>query len=334
MSTDAAIAAKNGSMAANPADNDENIVKRPKILKVPWKKDFRQNWSLYLIFLIPAAYFIIFHYLPMVGVLMAFQEYKPAKGLWGSEWVGFDNFIELFSGEAFPLALRNTCAMALLNLTVGFIAPVILGVLVSQVRSKKLSRVVQTVTYMPYFVSAVVCCTLAQEFLNDNGAITSFLSIFGVQKQNLLAINGPSFWLINTCLNIWQMAGYSSIIYITSIAAINKDLTDAAAIDGANRWHVMKNVTIPAILPIVIMMFTMQIGLVFKQGFDKVLLLYMPITYEYSDVLYTYTYRTAFTGSHAYGLSTASGLFQSVVGMVLLLFGNWLSKKLAKTSML
>ena len=319
--------------AASPAEGNPQLVKKPANLNNSWKKDFRQNWQLYLIFLIPAAYFIIFHYWPMTGILMAFQEFSPAKGIWGSEWVALANFKELFFGEAFPLALRNTCMMALLNLTIGFLAPVALGLLVSQVRSKRFSRAVQTVTYMPYFVSAVVCCTIAREFLNDSGAITMLLSWFGVERQNLLAINGPAFWFINLFLNIWQMAGYSSIVYITAISAVKEDLYDAAAIDGANRWQMMRSVTLPAILPIVIMMFTMQIGLVFKQGFDKVLLLYMPTTYEFSDVLYTYTYRTAFTGSHAYGLSTASGLFQSVVGMILLLGGNWLSRKLAKTSM-
>lgn len=327
------MAIKQPKTVASVSDDQSQIVSKPIGLKPTWRQDFRKNWQLYLIFLIPAAYFIVFHYLPMFGILMAFQEYKPAKGIWGSEWVQFDNFKELFSGEAFPLALRNTSAMALLNLTVGFIAPVILGLMVSQLRSKRLSRVVQTVTYMPYFVSAVVCCTLAKEFLSSNGAITALLGIFGVEKQNLLANNSPSFWWINTFLNIWQMAGYSSIIYITTIAGVNNSLYDAASIDGANRWKMLLHITLPSILPIIIMMFTMQIGLVFKQGFDKVLLLYMPTTYEYSDVLYTYTYRTAFTGSHAYGLSTASGLFQSVIGMTLLMFGNWLSNKLAKNSM-
>lgn len=325
-------AVERGIIVPDNSSDDENIVRKPKNLKVPWKKDFKQNWQLYLIFLIPAAYFIVFHYWPMVGILMAFENYKPAKGLWGSDWVWFDNFKELFATEVFPLALRNTTMMALLNLTIGFIVPVILGVLVSQVRSKRFSRVVQTITYMPYFVSAVVCVMLAKEFLQKGGAITNFLAFFGAPNEDLIKINGPSFWFINMFLNIWQMAGYSSIIYITTISGVNKDLYDAAAIDGANRWHMFKNVTLPAILPIVIMMFTMQIGLVFKQGFDKVLLMYGPSTYEYADVLYTYTYRYGVVNAR-YGLATASGLFQSIIGMVLLLFGNWCSRKIAKTSM-
>lgn len=301
--------------------------------KVSLKKDLKKNGILYLIFLIPASYLIIFKYIPMVGILMAFQNYKVTKGLFGSQWVGLKNFIELFSGDQFPIALRNTCVMALLNLTLGFIVPVILGLLISQLRSKRLSRTVQTVTYLPFFVSAVVVCSLAQEFLNDTGAITQVLSLFGLEKQNWLAVNGPSFWIINTFLGVWQGAGYGAIVYIATINGISSDLYEAAAIDGANRWKQLTNVTIPGVLPIIVMMFTIQIGLVFTSGFDKVLLLYMPSTYEYSDVLSTYTYRMAFGSSISYGISTASGLFQSVVATVLLITGNKLSSSTTKMSL-
>ena len=268
--------------------------------KKGWGYDLKKNWPLYVIFLIPFIFFVVFKYIPMVGILMAFEDYKVARGLFGSEWVGWENFIELFSGEQFPTALRNTVAMALLNLTLGFVAGPILGLLIGQLRSKRFSRVVQTVTYMPYFVSAVVCCSLAQEFLDDNGAITQFLTLFGFERQNWLAVNGPSFWLINCLLGVWQRV-----------------------------W----NITIPQIMPIVVMMFTMQIGLVFMTGFDKVLLIYMPSTYEFSDCLSTYTYRMAFGSSNDFGLSTASGLFQSVVGTILMVGGNKLSAMTTKHSM-
>ena len=330
--------AQGGEAVAESQNTFQDITEKktkkkvPKFDKVTWKEDAKRNWPLYLIALIPFAYFLIFHYLPMIGLVMAFQDFAPALGFFNSKFVGFDNFKQLFTGTEFLYALRNTTIIALLNLTLGFAAPVLLGLLVSTLRSKRFSRTVQTITYVPYFVSSVVVCTIAQIFLDNNGAIVKVLGWFGYDGGNLLAQNSPVFWFIICFLRIWQMAGYSSIIYITSIAAINKDLYDAAAIDGANRWQMMKNVTLPSILPLVIMMFTMQIGLVFKVGFDQVLLLYMPTTYEYSDVLYTYTYRMAF-GSRAYGLSTAAGLFQSLIGTVLLLTGNWLSKKIAKTSM-
>jgi ABC-type polysaccharide transport system permease subunit len=222
--------------------------------------------------------------------------------------------------------------MALLNLTLGFIAPVILGLLISQLRSKRFARGVQSVSYMPYFVSTVVCTSLAMMFLDDNGAITKLLSLFGAEERNWIAYNSPSFWFINCFLEIWQGAGYGAIIYIASISNINGDYYDAAAIDGANRWKMMTNVTIPTIMPTIIMMFTLKIGTIFMTGFDKVLLLYMPTTYEHADVLTTFTYRYGFQTINGTSISTASGLFQSVIGTILLLVSNKVSAKIAKTS--
>ena len=305
--------------------------KRPDFDKVTWKEDAKRNWPLYLIALIPVVFFGIFHYAPMVGLLMAFEDYAPAIGLFKSKWVGLANFKSLFSGTEFLLAFRNTTMIALLNLTLGFAAPVLLGLLVSQLHSKRFSRLVQTVTYIPYFVSSVVVCTIAQIFLSDTGAVVKFLENFGYTGGNLLAQNSSIFWFIICLIGIWQMAGYSSIIYITSIAGINMDLYDAASIDGSNRWQMMKNVTLPGILPLIIMMFTMRIGMIFRQGYDMVQLLYMPTTYEHSDVLFTFIYRKGL-GGRAYGLSTAAGLFQSLLSTVLLVSGNWLSRKLTRQS--
>ena len=311
--------------------NSAALMKQPG--KVTWREDLKSNWLLYLIFLIPAAYFIIFHYIPIVGIFMAFQNYKPSKGLFGSKFVGLENFRELLEGEQFPLAMRNTACMSVINLLLGFAVPVILGLLISQVRSKRMSRTVQTVTYMPYFVSAVVCATLAQEFFRETGAITQLLCLFGFDQVNWLSVKSPAFWFINAFLNIWQNAGYGAIVYIAAIANISPDLYEAATVDGANRWKQLTHITIPGIIPILVMMFTMQIGLMFKTGFDKVLLIYMPSTYEYSDVLYTYTYRMSFGSTNSFGLSTASGLFQSIISTILLLVGNKLSRKVAGSSL-
>ena len=287
--------------------------------KNTWKYDLKKNGVLYLIFLIPFTFLLIFKYIPMVGILMAFQDYKVAKGLFDSPWVGLDKFQELFAGAQFGYAFRNTVYMALLNLTLGFIIPVILGLLISQVRNKRRSRVVQTITYMPYFVAPVVVCTLAKEFLKEGGAITMFLTMFGLPNQNWLAVNSPVFWFINCFLGIWQGAGYGAIVYIAAINGIDQNLL----------W----NITIPSIVPLVVMMFTMQIGLVFMTGFDKVLLLYMPTTYEFSDCLSTYTYRMAFSSGNDFSLSTASGLLQSIIGTLLLIFGNKMSEKATKMSL-
>ncbi len=299
-----------------------------------WKYDFNRNGILYLLFIPVALYFIIFHYLPMFGLLMAFENFKVTKGVLGSEWIGLQNFFELFNGDTFIKVLRNTSMMALLNLTIGFAAPVIIAMLVTQINYKAFRRSVQTISYLPYFVSAVVVTTLAREFLSSDGALTMLLSLFGFEQQNWIANpNIPVFWLINTGIEVWQFAGWGSIIYIAAISNVNNDLFEAAAIDGAGRWQRMWKVTLPSILPLIVVMLTLRIGLVFRMGFDKVLLLYLPSTYDTADCLYTYTYRLAFGQTVNYGLATASGLFQSVIGSVLLIVSNRISRKVSSSSM-
>ena len=305
-------------------------IKQPKLLRDqnPWKRDMKENWILYVLFLPVLAYFIIFHYIPMSGIFMAFEEYKVTKGLFGSEWVGFEKFIELFEDEQFWLALRNSGAMALCNLTLGFLAPIILALIITSIKPSKGTRTLQTITYPPNFVSAVVVCSLASQFLDLNGGITRLLSLLGFEQQNWLANSDvPVFWLINTGIGIWQGAGWGAIVYIAAIYNINGDLHEAAAIDGANRWQRLLHITLPGIMPMIMMMLTLKIGLVFREGFDKILLLYMPLTYDTADCLHTYTYRMAFGGMPDYSLSTASGLFQSVIATALLVFSNWANKK-------
>lgn len=225
----------------------------------PWASDMRENWMLYILFIPVAAYFLIFHYIPMSGIGMAFQDYKVTRGLFGSEWVGFENFITLFRDDAFGRVLRNTFAMALCNLTIGFLAPILLAILITSIRPGRHTRAIQTVTYLPNFVSAVVVCTLAAEFLASDGAVTALLTALGFQQQNWLA-NGeiPVFWLINTFVGVWQGAGWGAIIYIASIYNINGDLHEAAAIDGASRWKRLTHITLPGILPMIMMMLCLK----------------------------------------------------------------------------
>jgi len=308
--------------------------REPEFDKVSWKKDIKRNWVLYIIFIPAAVYFIVFHYLPMFGIIMAFEDFKVSKGFFGSEWVGFKNFMELFSGETFSLVMRNTIAMAVLNLTIGFICPIVLALILSETKVVKFRRVASVFSYIPYFVAAMVVAQLAKEFLAKDGAITLLLSFLGLEKQNWLAnSNIPVFWIINLCIDIWVGAGFGSKIYVASISTVSGDLHEAAAIDGAGRWRRLVSITLPGILPIIVMMFTLKIGLVFVTGFDKILLMYMPTTYETADVLSTYTYRMAFGGTPNYGLSAASGLFQSVVGTILLFISNWLNKKATNQSL-
>lgn len=326
MQAPAAAAAKpqksgNGKKPSDPA-------------RITWKKDWQQNKVIYFIFIPVFLYVFITHYLPMFGIVMSFQDFKLAKGVFGSDWVGFKNFIELFSGEAFPTALRNTIIMSLFNLTLNFAAPLIFALLITNVRWTPVRRVCQTMSYLPNFVAAVVVANLVKMFIGYDGALTALLTSLGFEQQNWLANpNPPVFWLINCFAGIWQSFGYGSIVYVAAISNINQDLYEAAALDGANRWQRTWKITLPSILPLIIMMFTLQIGLIFKMGYDKILLLYMPQTYSVADCLYTYTYRMGFGQNPDFGLAAASSLFQSLVGTALLLISNKLSRKTSSMSL-
>ncbi|MDO5424179.1 MAG: ABC transporter permease subunit [Eubacteriales bacterium] len=301
---------------------------------VSWKKDWQKNKTVYLIFLPVFLYFLIFHYLPMFGLVMAFQDFSLAKGVFRSPFNGLDNFIELFSGEAFPNALKNTLIMAAFSLTIGFAAPIVFALLITSVKNKKLRRTCQTISYLPNFVAAVVVTSLVKMFLTYDGPLTALLTSLGFEQQNWLANDKPPvFWVINCLMGVWQSFGYGSILFVASIMNINGDLHEAAAIDGATRWQRIWKITIPSIMPMIVMMFVLQIGLIFKTGSDKILLLYMPQTYSVADCLYTYTYRLGFGSSPDFGLAAASGLFQSVAGTVLLLLSNKLSRKWSDASL-
>jgi len=293
-----------------------------------WAHDLRKNWVLYLLFTPILVWMILFHYAPMPGILMAFQNYSVSKGLFHSQWIGLQNFIDLFTGTGFPLAFRNTCAMALLSLTIGFVPSVLFAIVLTSFPHPRARRAGQLASYLPNFISAVVMCALATEFLNEKGAITELLCLLGADRQNWLAnANIPVFWLIYIFLGVWQGVGWGSIVYVAAIHNVSGDLHEAAAIDGASRWQRIARITLPGILPMIVMLWTIQIGVVFKTVGTNVLLLYMPKTYDVADVLATYTHRMSFGGTPNYGLSTASGLFQSVLGTILLFTSNKLNKK-------
>lgn len=298
------------------------------------KKDLKKNWVVYVIFLPVLLYVLLFNYAPLFGLVMAFQDFNVLKGVFGSSFNNFANFKTLFFRDNFGIVLRNTAGMALLNLTVGFIVPVIFALLLSTIRHKRYKRVIQISSYIPYFISTVVVVALWKEFLDEGGVIANFLSWFGFRNQNWLANNKvPVFWLINTAIDIWVGFGYGAIIYCAAIANVNPNLHEAAAIDGAGEWKRMWHISIPSIIPLVVTMLTLRIGTVFLQGFDKVLLLYSPSIYSTADCLTTYIYRIAFAGSADYGVSTAAGLFQSAIATTLLIISNYLNRKITKSSL-
>ena len=272
----------------------------------------------------------------MFGIVMAFEDYNVVDGYFHSPWVGMKHFIDLFSGEDFLQALRNTVVIGLMKCTIGFVAPIIFALILSLINSKKFKRIAQTMSYMPNFVAAVIVCSLFTQFLAKDGPLTLLLTrLFGAENQNWFANDkAPVFWIIYTLMGIWQGIGWGSIMYVAAISQVSGDLHEAAAIDGATRLQRLFKITLPNILPMIMMMFVIGIGTAFVAGYDNILLLYMPSTYNVSDTVFTYTYRQAFGGGASnYSLSAASGLFQSVVSTVLLVGSNALSRKVGGSSL-
>jgi putative aldouronate transport system permease protein len=302
------------------------------IKKTPWKRDFKKFGSVYILFIPILAYFIIFNYLPMFGLTMAFQDFKATKGFLGSEFIGFENFIKFFSQDTFGQILRNTLTISLLGLAVSFPLTIFFALLLNEINLLKFKKTVQTLSYLPYFVSMVVICGLIIEFVSTNGIITTVLNtLFGLPKSNLLQ-NPKYFWGINLMSDIWQGLGYGSIIFIAALTGVSQEHHEAATIDGANRLQRVWHVTLPAIIPTIITMLILRIGLIMNVGFDKILLLYNPSIYSTADVISTHVARMGLEKMQ-YGYSAAVGLFNSVVGTTLLLVSNFITKKFTESSL-
>lgn len=290
-----------------------------------WRRDLSMNWQIYLLVLPIVIYFLIFNYLPMFGLVMAFQNFSVTKGFFGSEFVGFANFINFFSSPSFFRILRNTIVISLLGLGIGFPLSIIFALMLDELRHVWFKRTVQTISYMPYFVSIVVICGLIIEYVGANGVITNILVALGYNRQNLLT-NPDFFWGINLVSDIWQGLGYGSIIFVAAITGVSKEIHEAAAIDGATRFKRIIHVTIPAIMPTIITMLIIRIGMLMSVGFDKILLLYNPSIYETADVISTHVMRLGIVKMQ-YGYSAAAGLFNSIVNISLLFLSNHISKK-------
>lgn len=294
--------------------------------------DLRRNKALYLLLIIILAYFIIFHYLPMFGLLMSFEKFSPVKGILGSKWIWFDNFKVFFSGPYAGRLIQNTVIIGVMDLLVNFPAPIIFALLLNEIRQKHFKKTVQTISYMPYFVSTVVAASLVINFTKSGGPISESLKFMtGGVSENLL--NLPAWFRpIYILMGTWQGMGYGSIIYLAALSNVDQELYDAAKVDGAGYWKQMLHITLPGISAMIVMMFIMRMGTVFSVGADKILLLYNPSTYDTADVINTYVYRIGMQDMN-FGLSTAVGLFNSVIGTVLLLTSNSVLKKLSGTSM-
>lgn len=306
-------------------------VKNKKSFAAMLHKDFIQHKYIYLIALPVIVYFFIFKYIPMYGAIIAFKNFSPGKGIIGSEWVGLTNFTNFFSSIYFFRVVRNTLLINLYGLIIGFPAPIILALMINEVINIKFKRVVQTVTYMPYFVSTVVVAGIILDFVSLNGIVNDILVLIGKERTTLM-MNSDYFRTIYIFSDIWQGIGFGSIIYLASIAGIDQELYEASKIDGANKFRQVLHITLPGIAPTIVIMLILRIGGMMNLGFEKIILLYNPSIYETADVISSFVYRRGLLEFN-FSYSTAVGLFNSVINCILLISANKISRKLQETSL-
>jgi putative aldouronate transport system permease protein len=294
-------------------------------------KDFRRNKLLYLMTIPMVVYLLVFCYYPMYGAVIAFKTFVPARGILGSPWAGLKHFKDFFGSFYFSRLLGNTFLISFWSLVFGFPAPILLALMLNEVRAKAFKRVCQTISYLPYFISLVVICGLIRDFCSEDGVIGQLVVMFGGQPGNLLA-RAENFRTIYIGSGIWQGIGWGSIIYLAAIAGIDLELYDAATIDGAGRFRQIIHITIPCILPTVIILFLLNIGGILNVGFEKIILLYNSGIYTTADVISTFTYRRGLLENN-FSYSTAVGLFNSVVNFIFMASANAVSRKLSETSL-
>lgn len=305
--------------------------KREMTLSHKISRDWKMNKYKYLLILPVLVYLALFCYKPMYGLIIAFNNYKPTRGITGSDYVGlmwFDNF---FNNIYFWRLLSNTFTISALSIVFGFPAPIILALLLNEIQNDKFKRTVQTITYMPYFISLVVTCSIIKIYCQENGLFSQIIEIFGGTRRNLL-IDPSAYRPIYVLSGIWQNIGWNSIIYLAALSGIDQEQYEAARIDGANRFQQMLHITIPGILPTIMILFVLRMGSILNVGYEKVLLLYTENTYNVADVFSTYTYRVGLEQKQ-YSLSTAVSLFNTVVNIMFLVFTNWLSRKTTESGL-
>ncbi|MEN6315883.1 MAG: ABC transporter permease subunit [Clostridiaceae bacterium] len=287
---------------------------------------------LYILFIPVLIYYLIFHYWPIYGLIIAFKKFNPYQGMFGSPWVGFQNFSRFFDSVYFGRLIKNTVGINLYNLAVGFPAPIILALMLNEVRKNSVKRAIQTIVYLPHFLSVVVVAGMIIQFLSpSSGVVNTAIKALGLQPVHFLA-EPALFKTIYVWSGIWQGAGWGSIVYLAALAGIDVQLYEAATVDGATSMQKLWHVTLPGIVPTIVIMFILRIGSMFTIGFEKIILLYNPVTYVTADVISTYVYRNGILSSDI-SFSTAVDLFNSIINFILLIVFNKISKRVTETSL-
>ena len=306
--------------------NGRNAERRQSFWRLLWRDHF------YVLMILPVViYFLLFSYYPMYGVLIAFKNYMPSKGILGSEWIGLTNFKQFFEGIYFWRLLRNTLLISVYSLVFGFPVPIIFALMLNEFRDGFFKRFIQTLSYLPHFISTVVTCGMIINFLSPtNGILNIGIKLLGGKAINFLGY--PRYFRsIYVISGIWQEFGWGSIIYIAALSGVDQEMYEAARIDGAGRFKQMLYITLPSIANTMIILLIMNVGNIMSVGFEKIILLYSSSTYETSDVISTYVYRMGLQ-SLQYSYSAAVGLFNSVINVILLVGSNAFARKLTGSS--
>jgi len=302
-----------------PKKNKETIFQKIK-------KDIKKHKAVYIMIIPVMIYYIIFQYGPLIGIVIAFKDFKPFKGISGSEWVGFEHFIDFLTSHYFWRLVRNTLKINIANLLIGFPAPIILALLLNEVRHKRYKKTIQTITYMPHFISLVVVASIIVDLVSTDGLINDVLVKFGFDRTNLLTVS-KAFIPIYVSSDIWQHIGWGTIIYLAALSGINPNIYEAAKIDGASRFRQVLHVTIPGILPTISILLIMRMGRMMLVGWEKIILLINPAIYDTADVISSFVYRRGLIEAD-FSYSAAVGLFNSIINFGLLIAANKISRKL------
>lgn len=291
----------------------------------------KRDWRLYLMLLIPVTWYLLFCYKPMIGVMIAFQKYSLVKGMWGSKFVGLKNFEFVMGLRDFPLALKNTLYLNLLGLIMGFPVPIVLAIMLNEIRSKGVKRLSQTLLYLPHFLSWIIIGGMVLKiFAPTTGVVNAMLLKWGLIDKNIpFLTDGPTWQLTYTLVGVWQNMGWGTILYLSAITGINMELFEAAKIDGANKLQQIWHVTLPGIRSTIVVLLILNVGQMMNISFGRPYILGNTLVQDYCDVLSTFVYRTGITNAK-FDRATAIGLFQSVVGLIMISGANFVTKKLGE----
>lgn len=289
--------------------------------------EFNKERQLWIMFIIMLAWVLVFAYIPMAGIVIAFKNYEPGYNIWTSKWIGLRYFIEFFTAPEFPQIMRNTLAISGLNILIGFPAPIILAILLNEMRRKKFKKFVQTVSYIPHFISWVVVASIMFTILGNEGILNQILMSLGIINQPIIYLyEGKYFWAIITVANIWKSIGWSSIIYLSAISGIDDELYQAGAVDGLGRFGMLWHITLPSIATTIVLLLVLDIGGILNAGFEQQLLLGNDQTRAFYEVIDTYAYKYGIQQGR-YGYGAAVGLMKGLISVILVFSVNHLAKK-------